>query len=51
MLDAYPKSINLDRAKLAAAIDALIACGDACTSCADVCLSEDMVAELTGVSP
>jgi hypothetical protein len=47
MLDTYPKSINLDRAKLAAAIDALMACTEACTSCADACLSEDMVAELT----
>ena len=47
MLDTYPKSINLDRAKLAAAIDALMACSEACTSCADACLSEDMVAELT----
>jgi hypothetical protein len=47
MLDAYPKSINLDRTKLSAAIDAVIACAEACTACADACLSEDMVAELT----
>ncbi|MGQ5264741.1 four-helix bundle copper-binding protein [Micromonospora sp. ZYX-F-536] len=47
MLDTYPKSINLDRAKLAAAIDALNDCAQACTACADACLSEDMVAELT----
>src|SRR4051795_1973819 len=47
MLDAYPQPINLDRAKLAAAIDAMLACGEACTACADACLSEDMVAELT----
>jgi hypothetical protein len=47
MLDTYPKSINLDRAKLAAAIDALIACSEACTACADACLSEDGVADLT----
>jgi hypothetical protein len=47
MLDTYPKDINLDRAKLAAAIDALIACGEACTACADACLSEDTVADLT----
>ncbi|MEV1329849.1 four-helix bundle copper-binding protein [Micromonospora costi] len=46
MLDAYPKSINLDRAKLAAVIDTLNACAQACTACADACLSEDMVAEL-----
>jgi hypothetical protein len=47
MLDTYPKSINLDRGKLAAAIDALIACAEACTACADACLSEDTVADLT----
>jgi hypothetical protein len=47
MLTTYPKSINLDRGKLAAAIDALIACAEACTACADACLSEDMVADLT----
>jgi hypothetical protein len=47
MLETYPKSINLDRAGLARAIDTLIACGQACTACADACLSEDMVAELT----
>jgi hypothetical protein len=47
MLESYPKSINLDRAKLAAGIDAVIACSEACTACADACLSEDMVAELT----
>jgi len=47
MLETYPQPINLDRTKLAAAIDALIACGEACTACADACLSEDMVAQLT----
>jgi hypothetical protein len=47
MLESYPKSINLDRNKLAATIDTLLACGQACTACADACLSEDMVAELT----
>ncbi|WP_308102840.1 four-helix bundle copper-binding protein [Lentzea sp. CC55] len=47
MLESYPAEINLDRGKLAAAIDALIACAEACTSCADACLSEDSVAELT----
>src|SRR5215207_6736275 len=47
MLDAYPQSINLDRAKLAGAIEALTSCSEACTACADACLSEDMVAELT----
>ena len=47
MLDTYPQTINLDRQKLAAAIDTLIACSQACTACADACLSESMVAELT----
>ena len=47
MLDTYPQEINLDRAKLAATIDALIACAQACTACADACLSEDMVTDLT----
>jgi hypothetical protein len=47
MLRTYPAEINLDRAKLGATIDALIACGKACTACSDACLSEGMVAELT----
>jgi len=47
MLETYPQSINLDRRKLAATIDTLIACSEACTACADACLSEGMVAHLT----
>ncbi|GIJ50580.1 hypothetical protein Val02_74660 [Virgisporangium aliadipatigenens] len=47
MLQTYPKTINLDRTALAAAIDALVACSGACTACADACLSEEMVADLT----
>lgn len=47
MLETYPATINLDRRKLAATIDSLIACSEACTACADSCLSEGMVAELT----
>lgn len=47
MLESYPAEINVDRGKLAAAIDALIACAEACTACADACLSESSVAELT----
>lgn len=47
MLETYPQPINLDRAALGGAIDALIACSEACTACADACLSEGMVAELT----
>ena len=47
MLETYPAEINLDRAKLAATIDALIACSEACTACADACLGEGNVADLT----
>jgi hypothetical protein len=47
MLETHPREIDLDRGRLAAAIDELIACSEACTSCADACLSEGMVAELT----
>jgi hypothetical protein len=47
MLDAYPRSINLDRTKLGAAVEALTACSEACNACADACLGEEMVAELT----
>jgi hypothetical protein len=46
MIDTYPAEINLDRQRLAAAVDALIACSQACTACADACLSEQNVAEL-----
>lgn len=48
MLDTYPKDLgHVDKAKLAACIDACLECGQACTACADSCLSEDMVADLT----
>ncbi|EWC63227.1 Ferredoxin [Actinokineospora spheciospongiae] len=47
MLETHPAEIDLDRGRLAAAIDALIACAQACTACADACLSESSVAELT----
>jgi hypothetical protein len=47
MLETYPQSINLDRARLADAIDTVTTCAEACTACADACLSEGMVAELT----
>ena len=40
MLETYPADIPLDKAQLAAAIDALTACSQACTACADACLSE-----------
>jgi hypothetical protein len=47
MLDTYPRTINLDRRRLADTIDSLIACSEACTACADACLSEEMVVDLT----
>lgn len=40
MLDAYPRSFNVDRALLAATIEALIECANTCTQCADACLAE-----------
>src|SRR3954453_11972769 len=46
MIDRDPGEINSDRGKLAAAIDALVACSSTCTACADSCLSESTVAEL-----
>ena len=46
MLEPYPKSMDVERAGRAEAINALIAGSEACTACADACLSEDMVADL-----
>ncbi len=46
MLETHPQSVSLDRARLAATIDALVACSETCTACADACLGEGMVAEL-----
>jgi hypothetical protein len=46
MLDAYPAEINMDRGRLAGAIDTILDCAQACTACADACLSEEMVADL-----
>ena len=46
MLDAYPKTVNVDTALLARAIEETLACFQTCTACADACLSEEMVAEL-----
>ena len=40
MLDTHPRSFDLDRAVLAATIDALVDCANTCTQCADACLSE-----------
>lgn len=47
MLDTYPADTIVDRAVLAATIDAVNDCAQACTSCADACLSEKSVADLT----
>ena len=46
MIDTYPKSITMDRTRIADTIDSLINCSQACTACADACLSEDTVADL-----
>ena len=41
MLDTYPRDFNVDKALLAACIDACSDCAEACTLCADDCLSEE----------
>ncbi|GAA4918448.1 uncharacterized protein DUF326 [Stackebrandtia albiflava] len=47
MLTTYPADLGgVDRAKLAACIEACRDCAQACTACADACLSEDDVAAL-----
>jgi hypothetical protein len=46
-MQTYPRSINLNRDKLATAIETLTACAQACTACADACLSESSIADLT----
>ena len=46
MLDAYPRTFNVDAGVLAATIDALSDCAQASTACADDDLSEPDVAEL-----
>ncbi len=47
MLDQYPAEIGVDKALLAAAIDAALECFQTCTACADACLSEPDVASMT----
>lgn len=47
MLETHPRPYTVDRAQLAATIDAVADCAEACTACADACLGEDMVADLT----
>ncbi len=46
MLDTYPKTVNVDKALLARAIEEALSCFQTCTACADACLSEDMAADL-----
>ena len=47
MLDAYPADLGgVDKAKLAAAIDAAYTCSQVCTACADACLSESSVGDM-----
>lgn len=47
MLETHPRRADVDRTRLAAAIDTLNACAETCTACADACLGDDQVAELT----
>ena len=46
MLDTHPSSAKIDRATLARAIDACLACLQTCTACADACLAEPDVIEM-----
>ena len=46
MLETYPRTFNVDRGVLAAAIEALVECANTCTQCADACLSEQDVAAM-----
>ncbi|MER7283148.1 four-helix bundle copper-binding protein [Dactylosporangium sp. NPDC000244] len=47
MMETHPQRIKVDRAQLAAAIDAIAVCTQACIACADACMSERTVAELS----
>ena len=47
MLETYPKTVNVDKALLARAIEEALSCFQTCTACADACLREDTVADLT----
>jgi hypothetical protein len=46
MLEAYPRTFNLDTELVAETIQALYDCAEACTACADACLSESDPAAL-----
>jgi Domain of Unknown Function (DUF326) len=47
MLGTYPADLGgIDKARLAACIDACVTCAQVCSACADACLSEDMVEQL-----
>ena len=47
MLDTYPADLGpVDRAALAACIEACVDCAQTCTACADACLSQQHVADL-----
>ncbi|WP_433603905.1 four-helix bundle copper-binding protein [Dactylosporangium sp. CA-139114] len=46
MMETHPQRIEVDRAQLAAAIDAIAVCTQACIACADACLAERTVTEL-----
>ena len=51
LLDAYPRTFNVDAGVLAATIDALNDCAQACTADADDDLSEQNVTEIGQVHP
>jgi len=46
MLDSHPRTVNVDRSVLAAAIDAISDCAQACTADTDADLSEQNLAEM-----
>ena len=46
ILDSYPRTVNVDRGVLAAAIDAISDCAQACTADTDADLSEQNLAEM-----
>src|SRR5215813_11314586 len=46
MLDSYPRTVNVDRSVLAAAIDAASDCAQACNADTDADLSEQNLAEM-----
>jgi hypothetical protein len=46
MLETHPTTAAVDRAALARAVDATLACSQTCSACADACLAEPDVASM-----